>query len=159
MNRLQHLHIRFPHDHKRAIYGIVAALWLTGALWIVFHYFLRVPGDFGPQPHALEKWWLRLHGLAAFASLVMLGTVLPVHARRAWQLRKNRATGMSMKLISLWLALTGYTLYYFSSEANEAWLPVLHWGVGLALPLALVLHIRRGRARHKVLAKPAAATG
>jgi hypothetical protein len=73
--------------------------------------------------------------------------VLPVHARRAWHLKKNRVSGLAMKLLLAWLAATGYALYYFATDANEAWLPLLHWVVGLAFPLLLVWHIRRGRAR------------
>ena len=159
LSHLSHLQIRFSPDHKRTIYTVFLLLWLSGALWLAFHYFLRVPGDFGLQAHPLESWWLRLHGLAAFAALVVIGSVLPVHARRAWQLKKNRRSGLSMKIIFFWLGGTGYALYYFASEANETWLPLLHWSVGLALPLLLVFPIRRGRARHRISHKPVTAPG
>ena len=148
------LPIRFGHRHRRALYGVFLGLWLSGALWLLFHYFFQVQGDFGPAPHPSEKWWLRLHGLFVFAGLVAVGSVLPVHARSAWQKNKNRATGVMMKTWTLWLAATGYALYYFSSEANEAWLPLLHWVAGLALPLMLVFHIRRGRKRPHLIHKP-----
>ncbi len=141
------LPIRMGSHHKRSLYAIVLALWASGALWLLFHYFLRVPGDFGDAAHPLESWWLRLHGLMAFASLVAIGSVLPIHARRAWQLNKNRRSGLSMKIYLLWLALTGYALYYFLSESNEAWLPLAHWIAGLALPLGGLMHIRLGRRR------------
>jgi hypothetical protein len=141
------LPIRFGHRHRRALYGVFLGVWLSGAVWLLFHNFFTTQGEFGPAPHALEKWWLRLHGLFAFAALVVVGSVLPVHAHGAWRKRKNRPTGVIMKSWVLWLAATGYALYYFSSEANEVWLPLLHWVVGLALPLMLWTHIRRGRAR------------
>ncbi|OIQ67156.1 hypothetical protein GALL_512690 [mine drainage metagenome] len=89
-----------------------------------------------------------------FAMLVAAGSVLPIHARRAWHLKKNRFTGFAMEALLLWLALTGYALYYFSSDANEAWLPLLHWVVGLAMPLMLVLHIWRGRHRSVTVFNP-----
>jgi hypothetical protein len=87
-----------------------------------------------------------------FAVLVALGSVLSNHARRAWQLNKNRYSGVLMKVLLLWLAITGYALYYFASEGNENWLPVLHWGAGISVPLMLVSHIRMGRKRGNVLA-------
>ncbi|MHB1186809.1 hypothetical protein [Thiobacillus sp.] len=139
--------IRLGARHKRALYAIFLALWGSGVLWLLFHYFLRVAGEFGDAAHPLEAWWLRLHGLAGFAALVAVGSVLPVHARRAWQLGRNRRTGLAMKAWLLWLAATGYALYYFVSEANEAWLPPAHWVAGLALPLAGLIHIRLGRRR------------
>jgi hypothetical protein len=141
------LPIRFTPRHKRILYGVFLLLWASGALWLAFHYLMRVPGEFGETAHPLEKWWLRLHGLMAFAMLVAIGSVLPIHARRAWHLKKNRTTGLVMKGAFLWMALTGYALYYFASDANEVWLPLLHWIAGLSLPLVLLVHIVRGRAR------------
>ncbi|MHB1245068.1 MAG: hypothetical protein ACYCZH_01410 [Sulfuriferula sp.] len=147
------LPIRFAKPHKYALYVVFTLLWLSGALWLGFHYFLRQPGDFGEIAHPLEIWWLRLHGLMGFAMLVAVGTVLPIHTRRAWHLHKNRSSGFLMQAILLLLALTGYALYYFASDANAAWLPLLHWIVGLTLPLMLVVHIRRGRARSQTVFK------
>lgn len=125
-------------------------LWSTGVLWLVFHYFLQSGGEFGPTPHALEKWWLSLHGLAAFAGLFAAGTVLPVHALRAWQLNKNRTTGVGMKGALAWLAVTGYALYYFADPEARPWLPWLHWVAGLGLPALITLHIGHGRRRRRV---------
>jgi hypothetical protein len=152
MNRHAPVPIRFTAPHKKFLYSVFSLLWLSGALWLVFHYFMRVPGEFGITPHPAEIWCLRLHGLMVFAVLVALGSVLSNHARRAWQLNKNRYSGVLMKVLLLWLAITGYALYYFASEGNENWLPVLHWGAGISVPLMLVSHIRMGRKRGNVLA-------
>jgi hypothetical protein len=139
--------IRLGTRHKRLAYATFALLWVSGALWLLFHYFFGVEGDFGPEPHALEKWWLRLHGLAAMLALVALGSLLTNHVRLAWQRNKNRNSGLPMLALTVWLAATGYALYYFSSDANAAWLPLLHWIAGLALPLLLLIHIVVGRRR------------
>ena len=139
--------VRLGARHKRLAYATFALLWASGALWLLFHYFFSVEGDFGPEPHPAEKWWLRLHGLAAMLALVALGSLLTNHVRLAWQRKKNQRTGLPMLALTAWLAATGYALYYFSSDANAAWLPLLHWTVGLALPLALVAHVAIGRRR------------
>jgi len=151
MNRHAPVPIRFAAPHKKFLYSVFSLLWLSGALWLIFHYFMRVPGEFGITPHPAEIWWLRLHGLMVFAVLVALGSVLPVHVLRAWQLNKNRHSGLLMKMFFLWLAITGYALYYFTSESNENWLPVLHWGAGIGVPIMLLLHIRKGRKRGHAL--------
>ena len=143
--------IRFAATHKKFLYSVFTLLWLSGLLWLLFHYFMRIEGDFGITAHPAEKWWLRLHGLMVFAVLFALGTVLPVHARRAWQLKKNRHSGVLMSSLFLWLAGSGYALYYLASEANADWLPVLHWGVGIVVPTIIVMHIRLGRKRNPVL--------
>lgn len=142
-----HLPIRLSARHRRVVYVSFAVLWLSGALWLLFHYFLQRAGTFGNEPHVLEPWWLRLHGLAMMVMLVTAGSIVVHHAQRAWQLGKNRLLGALLTGLLLWLAVTGYALYYFSSDANQAWLPWLHWLPGLVLPLAAVLHVRRGQWR------------
>jgi len=142
-----HPPIRLGIQHRRVVYASFSVLWLSGVLWLLFHYFLQRPGNFGNEPHVLESWWLRLHGLAMMATLVTAGSMVVHHARRAWQLQKNRLLGALLSGVLLWLAVSGYTLYYFSSDDNQAWLPLLHWVPGLALPVALALHIRRGQKR------------
>jgi cation transport ATPase len=139
--------IRLGVRHKQMLHSGLTLLWASGALWLVFHYFFQVEGDFGPQPHQLENWWLRLHGLAAMLAFMLLGSLLPNHVKLAWTRRRNHRTGLSMLAVWAWLAATGYTLYYFSSDANAAWLPLLHWGVGLTLPALLVVHLKQARRR------------
>ena len=151
MNRHAPMPIRLAAPHKKFLYSVFSLLWLSGGLWLVLHYFMRTEGEFGIAPHPAEIWCLRVHGLMVFAVLLALGTVLPVHARRAWQLNKNRRSGLLLKALFLWLALSGYALYYFASEDNENWLPLLHWGAGLSVPLILALHIRMGRKRSRRL--------
>jgi branched-subunit amino acid transport protein len=144
-----HPPIRLGARHRRVVYASFSVLWLSGALWLLFHYFLQRPGNFGNEPHFLEQWWLRVHGLAMMATLVTAGSIVVHHARRAWQLHKNRLLGALLTGVLLWLAATGYALYYFSSDANQTWLPFLHWVPGLALPLAVALHVRRGQRRSR----------
>lgn len=139
--------VRLGPRHRRWVHLTFSLLWVSGALWLAFHYFVRIEGTFGPRPHPLEQWWLRLHGLAMMLGLVTLGSVLVHHAHRAWQLRKNRLFGGVLVASTIWLALTGYALYYFAGESNQVWLPIVHWLPGLALPLVLILHIRRARRR------------
>jgi hypothetical protein len=146
---MSHAVIRLGTRHKKLLYAGLVLLWTSGALWLIFHYFLQADGDFGPQPHLLEKWWLRLHGLAGMLALVLLGSLLPNHMKLAWTRRKNLRSGLPMLAGWSWLAATGYALYYFSSDANAAWLPLLHWGFGLALPVFLAIHIRDARIRSR----------
>jgi len=139
--------IRLDPSHKKLLYAGFALLWLSGVLWVAFHYLFPIQGDFGPAPHPLQIWWLRLHGLMAMAALALAGSLAPNHIRLAMNRRKNQRSGLPMLGLTVWLAATGYALYYFPTDDNAAWLPLLHWIAGLALPLMLVLHIRMGRHR------------
>lgn len=139
--------LRLSRSHERWTYGIVALLWGSGVLWLLFHYFAQVDGRFGPRPHPLQAWWLRLHGLAMMLALATFGSVFVHHVRRAWQLKRNRRAGGVLAVCGLWLTATGYALYYFADDGNAAWLPLLHWIPGLLLPIALAAHIVVGRRR------------
>ena len=70
--------IRLGPWHQGAVYGATAALAVSGIIWLVLHYFLAVPGEYGPQIHPLEPWMLRLHGGAALAGLMIYGSLRPV---------------------------------------------------------------------------------
>src|SRR5512141_1336346 len=112
--------IRLGSRHKRLAYAAFALLWASGGLWLLFHYFLGTEGDFGPEAHPLEAWWLRVHGLMAMLGLVAIGSLATDHMRLAWSRRKNLRTGLPMLALTAWLGATGYALYYFSSDDNAA---------------------------------------
>ena len=148
--------IRLSPSHERWVLGLSAALLISGALWLVFHYFITVPSEFGEHRHPLEAWWLRMHGAAAMGFLIVLGTMLPIHIRRAWQLRRNFRTGGVMLSVVIVLVITGYGLYYASGENLRIWISAVHWGVGLFGMPALILHVLVGKrsAANRRLTRP-----
>jgi hypothetical protein len=142
--------VRLSSFHERWVVGVALALFATGALWIVFHYFVTVPSEFGEHRHPLETWWLRLHGAAAMAFLVVFGTLLSVHIRGAWRLGRNRVTGVVMLSLASLLVVSGYGLYYSGEETLRQWTSVVHWIIGLAALPAMVAHMiigKRGAAK------------
>ena len=88
---------------------------------------------------------MKAHGFAALGFVLLLGTLLPGHVRRAWHARKNRANGaFFLTAISL-LTFSGYTLYYLGDETWRNAVSQFHLWLGLASPLLLFWHIRHGR--------------
>jgi len=137
--------MRLSHGHLRWVYASGIALFASGGLWLLFHYFVQVSGELGERPHALEAWWLRVHGAAAMLMLAVLGSLLPIHVRRGWHQRKNLVAGICLSALALLLIISGYALYYFGSEETRPWISVFHWVLGLGAPLLLVWHIVSGR--------------
>ena len=117
-------------------------LALSGIGWLICHFLLRHPG-FGPHP--LEVWWLRLHGAALVAFLIVVGTVMPVHVVYGWRHRMNRATGIPVLAVAGLLALSGYGLYYLVDDRWRAWTSILHWTAGLLATALLALHAVLGK--------------
>lgn len=132
---------------RKAVYAVTGIAWLSGALWLLFHYFLRGTSDFGPAPNPLEHWWLRLHGLAAFAFLWLCGILWTRHVRPVLDRPKRRPSGyLLLGLLSILIA-SGYLLYYAGDETLRDYVSIAHWICGLALVLPLAWHVMRAKPR------------
>ncbi|HTP38188.1 MAG TPA: hypothetical protein VMI92_01320 [Steroidobacteraceae bacterium] len=133
---------------SRGVYLTSAGVWLTGVLWLLFRYFLRRETDFGTASNPLEHWWLVAHGAFAFACLWLLGFLWRSHVVQGWKARRHRRTGGALFGAFMLLVISGYLLYYAASDAWHANVALLHWSLGLALPVVFIMHWairRRGR--------------
>jgi hypothetical protein len=157
--------IRLTRRHRSWIYASGALLFLSGVAWLIAHFGLRSAGEFGQVESPIAPWSLRIHGAAAMLALVVLGTLLPSHVRRAWHARRHRTAGALLLGVNGLLIASGYALYYAGGEETRAIVSPLHWAVGLLLPIALVWHVRtastrrptrkrRGGASHRGTARP-----
>lgn len=137
--------IRLSARSRLTISLVGVGLWASGGLWLIFHFYLRTPGPWGPEPHALEPWWLRLHGLFAFASLWLIGLLSGLHIARAWASGRRRWSGSLLLAWLLALSVTGYLLLYAGDDGAWGLLSPGHWIAGLALPVIYAAHrlIRR----------------
>jgi magnesium-transporting ATPase (P-type) len=144
--------IRLKRLQRYLLYAVLALLFLSGAAWVYWNY-LQLPGDFEASA---KTWAMKIHGAAAMAILVLIGMLLTGHVRFAWRARRNRANGSIFLSAFAVLAATGYGLYYAGGESVRAWTSWIHLGLGLALPILLVMHIFLGkRTRREVQSRPA----
>src|SRR5207244_1641648 len=61
---------RLPRWQEWSVYATLGALIATGIAWLLFDWFVRVNGEFGPGHHPAEHWTLIAHGVAAYAFLI-----------------------------------------------------------------------------------------
>jgi hypothetical protein len=118
--------MRPPRSRHIAIYVIGVGVWLSGSLWLLFHYFVVHPGPFGPASSPLEPWWLKLHGAFAFAAIWIFGLLWGVHIPAGWSGGRRRGTGGLLVTILGWLVLSGYLLYYLGDETARPLISLLH---------------------------------
>jgi hypothetical protein len=136
---------RPPRWQRWAVHGSVLALVATGVAWLVAHYLLAAPPEAESMaPVPLEPWALRLHGIAAYAFLVVFGSLVSAHIVVAWRLRRNLVSGVSMVVAVLALGATALLLYY-GPEAAHGVVGVAHWVVGFVLALVLWVHVSAAR--------------
>lgn len=121
-----------------------AGLWLSGALWLTFHFYLRREGPWGPEPHELEPWWLRIHGAFAFLAVWTTGLLWGVHVVKGWASGRRRLAGSLLLGAVLFLAIGGFLLLHAGDDGLQGLISPTHWAAGLALPLIYLAH-RRSR--------------
>jgi hypothetical protein len=127
---------------RYSLYAVLALVFLSGVAWAYWNYLAASSGDFEVSAKA---WAMKIHGAAAMAVLVLIGMLLNVHVRFAWRARRNHVNGSMFLGAFAVLTVTGYGLYYAGGERLRAWTSWIHLGVGLALPLLLILHIWLGK--------------
>ena len=137
---------RLPRWQRFSLYTTGGVLLATGLVWLALHYTLGAGS--GELPHPLEAWMIRLHGLAAFGALFMLGVIAGSHLPHGWRMSARhrwahqRGSGLALCLLGAALVLSGYLLYYFAPESLRPALGWLHSGVGVAMGAMFLLHPR-----------------
>jgi len=134
---------------KSVFYAATGVVLASGLAWLALHYGRADDA----LPSALEPWTMRLHGLAAFAILFVLGAMAATHVPRGWRLSqrvrraRQRSSGLGLCLLAGACVLTGYLLYYFAPDTVRPALGWVHSGVGVAAALLVAFHRRRAEAR------------
>ncbi len=129
-------------------------LWLSGAGWLLLHYYGQVQGEFGVETNPLEPWFLRLHGLVLIPALMAFGSLMVAHIPKGWKDKSQRVAGIALTVVMGVLILSGYLLYYLGVEWLRDWTSLVHWLMGLALPAVFVWHyLGRTAAKLKTPAK------
>ena len=136
--------LQLSQRHRRTLYAVSLALFLSGLAWAVVHR-LDVADRAGDGLRQWKPTLLQIHGLAAVGFVLLIGTVLPGHVRRAWHAKKNRANGAFFLTTVSVLIITGYVLYYVGDDRWRERLSNAHLWLGLAAPALLVWHILSGR--------------
>jgi hypothetical protein len=149
--------IRLKRAHRYLLYFVLALLFFSGVVWAYFNYFATLPNDWQSSS---KSFAMKIHGAAAMAILVLIGTLLNGHVKFAWRAKRNRLNGAFFIGVVAVLTLTGYGLYYGGGETLRAWTSWTHLLAGLALPILLLIHVLLGRrtrpaAQHKHHHSPA----
>lgn len=140
--------LRLDPYFRRALYGLLAALFGTGAAWLWADAMKDSPS--GEMWQSLAANLLMLHGGGAMLILMMFGALFPLHIRYGWRAKKNLVSGCIIAILNSLLVVTAFGLYYSGSESLRPWMSDLHIGVGLSLPVVIFAHVLLGRRSGRV---------
>jgi cyanate permease len=133
--------VRLDPRLRWTLYIVFGALFLSGALWLIADQ-LKESDEIWQET---AVYLLMLHGGTAMLALLLLGALAPLHIGRGWRSDRNRVTGSAMVTVNAVLIITAFGLYYLGSDAVRPWTSRVHYGIGLALPILLLVHVLRGR--------------
>lgn len=138
---------KLSRRQRRWFYTVFIGLFLSGLAGGIMEYFFRNDSNMMTSTRTVSAWAMKIHGAFAMIFLIVLGSLIPTHVKKAWRANLNRGNGLFMLFLNLFLVLTGYGLYYFANENLRSRISISHWVVGLALPFLLYIHIYLGRKR------------
>ena len=125
-----------------------SALWLSGAGWLLLHYYGQSEGEYGPEMNPAEPWMMIFHGFFLIPALLGIGGTFVAHIPKGWFHLRQRTTGIALCTVLAVLTISGYLLYYAGNEAVREWTGLMHWAIGLAMPAIFGWHYISGvRAR------------
>lgn len=132
--------IALTRGEKWFVYSASIGVWLTGALWVFYMYFMRIEGEFGLEKSPLEPLWQKLHGGFGYYAMFAVGLLWSIHVVRGWNARWRRWSGGTIFGVALFLAVSGIMLYYVSGDEWREWTGIAHWVVGLAALAPFLIH-------------------
>src|SRR5262249_4302678 len=130
--------LRLEASFRWTVYGVAAALLVTGAAWVAADALKGGPS--GDTWQGIGAHLLMGYGGAPLAVVLVLGGLISVHVRPGWRARKNRFSGGAMVTLNGLLIVTAFGLYYSGSDLMRPWISAAHIAAGFALAALIVIH-------------------
>ena len=140
-----HVYRRMPRRQRLAVYLVSTLLWATGIVWLVLDQFFARQEQFGRTPHPLESPLLLAHGILAIGSAYLLGWVSARHVLLWWTAGLRRVSGAVFAALLALLGLTGFALFFLSSDRWQRFAQLSHDALGLGIVLFALQHWFFGR--------------
>jgi hypothetical protein len=134
-----------PRRQRLGVYAVGLVLWASGILWLILDEFFARTEQFGRTPHPLESPLLLVHGVVAVASAYLLGWVSARHVWRWWTAGQRRLSGATFATLVALLALTGFALFFISSDQWQRLAKLSHEVLGTLIVVFALQHWYVGR--------------
>lgn len=121
-------------------YWVGGILWVSGFLWLVLDLFFARQEQFGRTPHPLAAPVLLIHGVVAIGSAYALGWMSARHVLQWWTAGLRRWSGALFAALTLVLSVSGFGLFFVSSDQWQRFLKLTHEALGVAIVFFALQH-------------------
>ncbi len=129
-----------PRVQRACVYLVLGVLWASGCWWLCLDEFYASRGQFGLTPHPWEPAILLLHGVAGIVSMYLLGWITARHILHWWPRRLRRLSGAVFGVSLGLLAVSGFMLFFVSSDRWQHVSALTHDVLGLGITLSGIQH-------------------
>jgi MFS family permease len=142
--------VKLPNGFKWFLYSILTLAFISGGLWFAFDHWVRVQGPLGEDHSPAQAWFLRVHGILAYAILLGLGYMIRAHVQPGLKGKRGKTTGLPMTIYFGILIISAIIQLYGTDGPFRDVTASVHAYMGLALPVLLITHIVMARRRVEV---------
>jgi hypothetical protein len=136
----------YPKKFQPLFWCAVALLCFSGLLLIPGALELRLDWDVPWHlPDGSRVYVAMLHAFGAFAVLVAVGALIPLHMRMGLRRKHNVVSGLTVATLAGLLVLTSLGVYYFADERASLWSSALHIVLSIIAVVATPIHVVLGR--------------
>ena len=129
-----------PRRQRAAVYLITGVLWVSGCAWLCLDQFFAQRGPFGSTVHPLQPPLLLVHGVTAVASMYLFGWISARHVLRGWAEGRRRFSGGTLATLLALLIMSGFALFFLSSDAWQRYAAGAHDVLGIGITLLAIQH-------------------
>jgi hypothetical protein len=134
-----------PRRQRAAVYVVSTLLWASGLLWLILDEFFSRQEQFGRTPHPLESPLLLIHGIVAIIGAYVLGWISARHVLMWWSAGLRRVSGVTFATLVAILSLTGFALFFLSSDEWQRFAKITHEALGAVIVIFALQHWLFGR--------------
>lgn len=136
----------YSRGFRTTLLGVLIALFASGCLLLPTTLVMRLEWDMVWRLSAGTRIGMAaLHVAAAFAGLVLFGSLWTFHMRAGWRQHRNRRNGVVLVGVLIVLSVTSLGIFYLADERLSLYAALVHTAFGLILPACFIYHMVMGQ--------------
>ncbi|MBD3611202.1 MAG: hypothetical protein HUJ13_02075 [Hydrogenovibrio crunogenus] len=141
----------YPKHFLLFVLAIIVILLISGVLLVPAFLFFRMESEiewlmgFPFSSGQLRQTTTILHAISGWLMVWLIGAIWTIHLRSHWRRHENRLSGVLFTSVWAILIVSSLGIYYFGDPDLSTLSSLIHVGLGVLIPFALLAHRKAGR--------------